>query len=64
MIPLEPEAVRGIWTAIEPFEFSATHGAFPGQDLRAGDVKERLFESMKIQIRSQGWGEKLAAWGW
>lgn len=59
MIPLSPDAMRGIWKALEPWEFGSTHGAFVG--LNVGDedgggmVKERIRESMQIQARGAGW---------
>lgn len=54
MIPLPPSELEKIWNAIKPFSFSATHGAFLGQDIRHEQVKARILESMKIQIRHSG----------
>lgn len=54
MIPLNPDAIHQIWRAISPFEFETTHGLFVGWDVRGEDVKARVLESMKIQIRAQG----------
>lgn len=60
MIPLPPEAMRGMWKALAGREFRSTHGAFVGLDVRDGDgggmsVKERVRESMRIQARGEGW---------
>ena len=46
-----------MWRAIKPFEFDTTHGAFVGMDVRDGALKGRLLESMRIQVRGEGWGE-------
>ena len=63
MIPLSPESMRGIWRALEGWEFGSTHGAFVGLDVwdeedaddGRGSVKERVRESMRIQARGAGW---------
>ncbi|KAF1981427.1 hypothetical protein K402DRAFT_398516 [Aulographum hederae CBS 113979] len=57
MIPLPPSEIQKIWEAIKPFDFDVTMGAFPGMDVRGKDVKRRLLESVKIQVRSEGWTE-------
>ena len=44
-----------MWEAIKPFDFDTTHGAFIGMDIRDKDLKARLLESMKIQVRSEGY---------
>ena len=44
-----------IWRAVRPFDFSSTHGAFVGTDVRGEDVKRRVLESAKIQVRAEGW---------
>ena len=54
MIPLPPDKIRDIWKALEPFDFSSTHGAFLGQDVRDVEVKRRVWESVRIQIRAEG----------
>ena len=46
-----------IWKATKPFDFDTTHGAFLGMDIRDKDLKSRLLESMKIQIRNEGYEE-------
>lgn len=52
IIPLPPSELLNIWRAIEPFEFHQTHGAFIGQDIFDLDVKSRILESMKIQVKN------------
>lgn len=54
-IPLPPDEVMKIWNALKPFGFTSTHGAFVGTDVRAADVKKRVLESAKIQIRAEGY---------
>lgn len=54
MIPLPPSEIHRIWRALKPFSFEATYGGFSGQDVRGTDVKQRVLESMKIQVRRQG----------
>lgn len=54
MIPLPPDKIHAIWKAIKSFEFSSTHGLFLGWEIRGQDVKGRVLESMKIQVRNQG----------
>ncbi|KAG8525331.1 uncharacterized protein KY384_008975 [Bacidia gigantensis] len=57
MIPLPPKSIKQIWDALKDLDFESTHGAFVGMDVRGevGEVKERLLESMKIQVRGEGW---------
>jgi len=57
MIPLPPSEVQKMWEVIKPFEFEATHGAFNGMDIWRKDAKAAMLESMKIQIRAEGWTE-------
>jgi len=54
MIPLPPSKIHHIWKAVKPFKFDATHGGFTGSDIRGPDLKQRILESMKIQVRSMG----------
>jgi hypothetical protein len=55
MIPLNPDAILGIWRAIQGYEFEVTYGAFVGMDVRGKDVKGRVLESMKIQVSNEGY---------
>ncbi|OCK83848.1 hypothetical protein K432DRAFT_346306 [Lepidopterella palustris CBS 459.81] len=54
MIPLSPPKIHAIWKALKAFDFEATYGGFCGQDVRGSDVKSRVLESMKIQVRGEG----------
>lgn len=55
MIPLPPSEILKIWRAIEHCDFDTTLGAFVGTDVRDGDLKSRMLQSMKIQTRGEGW---------
>jgi hypothetical protein len=55
MIPLDPEALLGIWKAVEPFDFETTYGGFPGQDVRRKDAKKLMLESAQNWTRKAGW---------
>ena len=57
MIPLPPDEIFQIWQAVKPFEFDTTHGAFNGMDVRDKDLRARMLESMKIQVKAEGWKE-------
>ncbi|GAB7364429.1 hypothetical protein MBLNU230_g4970t1 [Neophaeotheca triangularis] len=57
MIPLPPSELHKMWQALRPFEFSSTHGAFTSHEVRDEGVKGRVLESMKIQVRGEGWSE-------
>lgn len=56
MIPLPPSAIQAMWNAIKSYDFDTTHGGFTGMDVRDKGLKKRLLDSMKIQIRGEGWG--------
>ncbi|KAH8813192.1 beta-lactamase-like protein [Xylogone sp. PMI_703] len=61
MIPLPPEEVQRMWEILKHYEFRSTHGAFVGTDVSdktkgsQSTVKQRVLESMQIQIRAMGW---------
>lgn len=55
MIPLSPEEMAHMWAVLGSHEFKSTHGAFMGTDIEDERIKERVLESMKIQIRRMGW---------
>ncbi|KAL8836739.1 MAG: hypothetical protein Q9170_002803 [Blastenia crenularia] len=57
MIPLGPDEIFGIWKAIKPYNFHTTYGAFNGMTVRDKDLKSRVLESMKTQVRREGWVE-------
>ena len=54
MIPLRPEKVAGIWHAIRGYDFESTHGGFAGTDLYDENLKDRVLESARIQIKAVG----------
>jgi hypothetical protein len=54
MISLPPDEVLKIWQALKPFEFTRTFGAFNGMDVEAVDLKKRILESAKIQVKGEG----------
>lgn len=55
MIPLPPDEIERMWKILKPWKYSATHGAFLGQDVWGENMRHRVLESMKIQISAQGW---------
>ena len=61
MIPLSPEEIAGMWRVLKRHEFSSTHGAFVGTEVRdrgggsETGVKNRVLESMQIQVWRMGW---------
>jgi len=55
MIPLSPDEIMRIWEALRGFEFEVTHGLFVGWDVRKRDVKQRMLDSMKVQVRRMGY---------
>ena len=61
MVPLSAEEIAGMWKVLKNYEFSSTHGAFVGTEVRDGGggskkaVKERVLESMQIQVKRMGW---------
>lgn len=54
-IPLAPPEIYKMWQGLKSLEFESTHGAFVGTDVRDKNVKARVLESMKIQVRNEGW---------
>ncbi|KAI1809528.1 beta-lactamase-like protein [Poronia punctata] len=58
MIPLGPDDIERMWAILKDYEFSSAHGGFPGLDLTATsrEMKQRVLESMQIQLRSSGHG--------
>ncbi|KAG9527335.1 metallo-beta-lactamase family protein, partial [Aureobasidium melanogenum] len=57
MIPLPPDTIYNMWKAVKPYDFTATHGLFTGWDIKDDNVKRSVLESMKIQVRNQGFAE-------
>ncbi|KAI3319261.1 beta-lactamase-like protein [Xylariaceae sp. AK1471] len=59
MVPLAPDEIERMWAILKKYEFSSTHGAFVGMDIvkTPREMKQRVLESMQIQIRYSGHGE-------
>jgi len=57
LIPLPPDEIAEMWQVLNQYEFHSTHGAFVGTDIVAEDVKQRVFDSMKIQVKGEGCAE-------
>jgi hypothetical protein len=57
MIPLPPSKIQQIWKAVKPYHFTSTHGVILGMDVRDPQLKKRVLESAKIQIRAEGYTE-------
>ncbi|KAL8951986.1 MAG: hypothetical protein Q9222_002078 [Ikaeria aurantiellina] len=57
MIPLGPDDIWSIWQAMKPYDFHTTFGGFNGMTVRDQNIKGRILDSMKIQVRSEGWKE-------
>jgi hypothetical protein len=56
-IPLSADEIVGMWHVLKRYEFRSSHGAFVGQDIEDVCVKQRVLESMQIQVRRMGWTE-------
>ncbi|PPJ58480.1 hypothetical protein CBER1_05618 [Cercospora berteroae] len=57
MIPLPPPELQKMWQVLKKHDFESAHGAFTGQDVYDKNVKARVLESMKIQVRAMGWND-------
>jgi hypothetical protein len=61
MIPLSADEITGMWEVLKKHEFQSTHGAFVGTEMKDGSrgsktgVKQRVLNSMQIQVRRMGW---------
>jgi len=53
MIPLPPNEIAQMWDVLKAYTFKSTHGAFVGTDVYSDEVKSRVLESMKIQVRNE-----------
>jgi hypothetical protein len=53
MIPLGPKEISRMWGILKQYQFRSAHGAFPGHDIVSDEVKKRVLESMKIQVRKE-----------
>lgn len=57
IIPMTPDEIWGIWKSVKGLKWGKSYGAFRGMDVRDDDMRERLLESMKIQVRTGGWSK-------
>ncbi|KAM0553946.1 hypothetical protein ACHAPJ_007018 [Fusarium lateritium] len=57
-VPLSVEEMARMWRVLRRHEFRATHGGFAGMDIEDEGVRGRVLESMKIQAKHIGYGEK------
>ncbi|KAK5989349.1 hypothetical protein PT974_10867 [Cladobotryum mycophilum] len=53
-IPLGADELARMWGILRGYDFKATHGLFMGMDIEDVRIKERVLESMKIQMRAMG----------
>jgi hypothetical protein len=44
-----------IWEALKPWAFTSTYGGFQGTEVHHVNLKGRVLESMKIQVKAEGW---------
>ncbi|KAI0121226.1 metallo-beta-lactamase family protein [Xylariales sp. AK1849] len=58
MIPLAPGELERMWSILKKYEFRSTHGAFLKTDVMKteAEMKQRVLESMQIQIKYMGYG--------
>lgn len=54
-IPLSPDEIVRMWSVLKKYDFRSTHGAFVGQDIEDVCIRQRVLESMQIQVRHMGW---------
>jgi hypothetical protein len=57
MIPLPPSEVENMWRVLKRHEYRSSHGAFVGTEVVAIDLKQRILDSMKIQVKNEGYVE-------
>ena len=56
-MPLPPDKIVAICRAIEPYDFANTYGVMRAQILRGADLKARVLESARFQIRAEGYAD-------
>ncbi|OIW26003.1 metallo-beta-lactamase family protein [Coniochaeta ligniaria NRRL 30616] len=54
-IPLSPDEIVRMWIVLKKHDLRSTHGAFVGQDIEDVCIKQRILESMQIQVQHMGW---------
>ncbi|MCJ1331077.1 hypothetical protein MMC10_007764 [Thelotrema lepadinum] len=56
-IPLPPSKIEAIWKAVERWYFTSTYGLMKGMNVHDPNLKRRVLESAKIQIRAEGYSD-------
>ena len=54
-IPLPPEKIERIWQMVKPWDFTSTYGLMKGWNVHDPNLKARVLESVKIQIKAEGY---------
>lgn len=54
MIPLKPRTLEQMWIVLSRIPFTSCHAAFPNLDISGPDTKQRVWESMLIQVDAEG----------
>ncbi|KXX74478.1 Uncharacterized protein YmaE [Madurella mycetomatis] len=54
MIPLSPDEIARMWGILKNYDMRSAHGLFVGWDIEDERIKERVLESMQIQVRAMG----------
>ena len=56
-IPLPPNSIKKVWDAVKLWQFTSTYGLMKGLNVHDDNLKRRVLESAKIQIRAEGYSE-------
>lgn len=54
MIPLSADEIARMWGILKKYDFKSTHGLILGQDIEDVDIKNRVLESVQIQLKMMG----------
>jgi hypothetical protein len=54
-IPLPPQKIEAIWNAVKPWHFTSTYGLMKTMNVHDPNLKQRVLESAKIQIKAEGY---------
>lgn len=57
MIPLSADDIAKMWSVLKPWNFTSTYGAFNNLTVHDKDIKKRILESMKIQVKHMGYAD-------
>ncbi|KAH8883816.1 metallo-beta-lactamase family protein [Thozetella sp. PMI_491] len=55
MIPLNADEIARMWRILKRYDFRSTHGAFITTDVEDDQIKQRVLDSMRIQVKYMGW---------